>query len=290
MDMILIVLNYNDFGTTEEFLKRTRNFKIIDKIIIVDNCSTDDSFEKLSTYADENIDVIKTDENKGYANGNNYGIRYAVEKYNPKYFIISNPDVILNKEALRAIRDFYESHDEHVGIVSCKMVCNSGVRTRSAWKIPDFIDCILENLFVVRKVLNLRRTTYGEEYFNTKYSEVEVVPGSFFVIKSKVMEEIKLFDEDTFLYGEENILAYKLRNKGYTNYILNEYSYIHNHSISISKSIKSLGKKLDMAYEGRCIYLNKYLKINRIMSVINAITYRVGKFNYLVFSKIMKRR
>ncbi len=290
MDLVLIVLNYNDYETTTKFIDNTKKIRSISKVVVVDNCSTDDSFAELSKYVNDRIDVIRTVENRGYASGNNFGIRYAKQKYNPQYILISNPDVILNEKSINGIIDFLNKELDNIGMVSCKMICDSKIRTRHGWKLPKYSDCILENLILLKRVLNLKKTSYPDDYFKKEYSQVDVIPGSFFVISQKVMNEIGMFDEDTFLYGEENIISYKLKDKGYKNYILNDFSYIHNHSVSISKSISSLGKKLDMAYEGRCIYLNKYLKIKKCKKIINYVTYRIGKFNYLTYNKIVKRR
>lgn len=64
------------------------NYEEICKIIVVDNCSNDNSFEKLSLIKNYKFDLIKTDKNEGYAYRNNFGIKYAKEKYNLKFFII----------------------------------------------------------------------------------------------------------------------------------------------------------------------------------------------------------
>ncbi len=287
MNLAVVVLNYNDSQTTIEFINNARQIQSIDKIIIVDNASTDDSWNVLKKYSCEKIDVIKSEKNCGYAAGNNIGIKYAIKKYQAKYVAVANPDVILNENAVYETINYLTSNSK-TGAVSCKMECKSKIRTRDAWILPDFWDCILENLILLKRILNLKRTSYKS--FEGKVSYVEVLPGSFFVMAAEVWENIDYFDEDTFLYGEENILAYKLKKEGYKTVLLNDCNYIHNHSVSISKSIKSIGKKLDMAYDGRCIYLDKYLKINRMQRLINVITYKVGKINYLLVQRLLKNK
>lgn len=42
----LVVLNYNDSDTVIEYIKRIMEYKIFDHIVIVDNCSTDNSIDK----------------------------------------------------------------------------------------------------------------------------------------------------------------------------------------------------------------------------------------------------
>ncbi len=50
-----VVLNFNDSKTTIELLNRMKNMKSIDVIVVVDNCSTDDSFSVLKQYTSKKI-------------------------------------------------------------------------------------------------------------------------------------------------------------------------------------------------------------------------------------------
>ena len=48
-----VILNYNDAQTTIKLTESWKNSKVIRNIIIVDNCSTDDSWEKLGEFKEE---------------------------------------------------------------------------------------------------------------------------------------------------------------------------------------------------------------------------------------------
>ena len=48
--------------------------------------------------------------------------------------------------------------------------------------------------------------------------------------------------KNTFLYYEENILATKLKRKGYQVAICNQVTIIHDHSVSIDKSVSYIHK------------------------------------------------
>lgn len=58
-----VVLNFNDSKTTIELLNRMKNMKSIDVIVVVDNCSTDDSFSVLKQYTSKKIQVIQSEKN-----------------------------------------------------------------------------------------------------------------------------------------------------------------------------------------------------------------------------------
>ena len=102
-----IILNYNDAETAAGLAEELKESRLIDDILLVDNCSTDDSWEKfkkleLGWKKEEKEDkedilpslwLIRTDENGGYGSGNQAGIDYAMEYLEPDYIIIANPDV-----------------------------------------------------------------------------------------------------------------------------------------------------------------------------------------------------
>lgn len=284
----LIVLNYNDYETTEKYIKTVREYDVLDKIVVVDNCSTDNSFEKLLQFASSKIDVIKTDSNKGYASGNNYGFYHIVKNYKMDYVIISNPDVEFAAEIVDVMINQMKQ-SSNIGMISCKMNCTSGINTPIAWKIPRYWDCVLENLIILKKIIG-NRLEYKESHFNNQLCVVDVIPGSFFMMPVDVFKEVEGFDESTFLYYEENMLAYKLLERGYKEYIIGDKEYIHRHSISINKNINSVKRRLQIAYESRCIYCKKYLKVGKAKQFILKVTFKIGLFNYLFALKILNKQ
>ena len=56
----IIILNYNDYETTYDMLNRIKKFKEIDIIVVVDNMSLDNSYERLKKIENEKIKVISS--------------------------------------------------------------------------------------------------------------------------------------------------------------------------------------------------------------------------------------
>ena len=86
-----VILNYNDSDETLQLCNKIKNYSSIYKIVVVDNLSTDNSFEKLKKIEGNKIDVILSDKNGGYSYGNNYGAFYLIDKYKIDILFISNP-------------------------------------------------------------------------------------------------------------------------------------------------------------------------------------------------------
>lgn len=286
MSIALIVLNYNDYETTIKYINFVKKYNFIDNVIIVDNCSTNNSYEKLKKYESEKIDIIKSDKNGGYAYGNNYGIRYAKEKYRPDYLIISNPDVFFKEDIIKKMKNFIkENTDMKIGIISPTVINNQNSSMPIAWKIPGYWENISSMSIILNKLMS-KKVQYNNNYFTGEFSFVDVIPGSFFMIKSDVFYEINLFDENTFLYGEENILAHKLYKKGYKNVILNKIFYNHEHSTTIDKSFNSLVDKYTILYKSLRYYNKEYLKTGMFKDALFFIFFKVGNFEKRMISLI----
>lgn len=284
---VLIVLNYNDCKTTLSFLEKIKNVTSIDKVVVVDNCSTDNSFKELEKCVSERIDVIKTESNGGYAKGNNYGIFYAIKEYNPSVIFVSNPDVEFDDKAVSKMIN-YLIDKRNIGAVTCRMNCTSGIYMPVAWKLPRYRDCLKENLILLKRILG-DKTAYNEKYLNSsQIVKVDVVPGSMFAIRSEVFKEIQGFDERTFLYGEENLLAAKLKRNGYQSWLITDEEYIHAHSVSINKSYRSVYKRLKMGLDSRVIYCRDVLNVGAIRIGFLYLTFYIGSLNYILLTTIIR--
>lgn len=285
----IVILNYNDYESTSTIIDKIHGYNTIDNIVVVDNMSKDDSFDKLlKVYGQrDKLHIIRTDKNGGYAYGNHWGCMYAINKLCSAYITIANPDVYFTEEVLRKQLDFLAHHND-AGAVTSRMVCKSGIDLPVAWKTPRYRDCLLENLMILRKLVG-DRTRYSDSYLKQETVQVDALPGSFFSISSEAYLAVSGFDLNTFLYYEENILAKKLRDKGYRNYLLGMDSYDHMHSVSINNSFRSVGKKLKIAYKSREYYVSEYLKVNSLALAVLRITFYVGLVDYSIVNFIRSK-
>lgn len=108
---------------------------------------------------------------------------------------------------------------------------------RSSWKIRmpgiDMINSSRLNEVLFYKWF--RNGEYKEEDYKKSRLEVECVSGAFFVIKYSLLKKVGYFDENVFLFYEEDILASKLKKLGYKEISLNNINFKHFESQSINK-------------------------------------------------------
>ena len=105
----IIILNWNGFEMTRDCLNSLAqiNYKNY-KIILIDNGSHDGSVDKLkSQFTGSCLDIIALDINLGFTGGNNIGIEYCQNKYNPDYYLLLNNDTVVDKFFLKEMVDAF---------------------------------------------------------------------------------------------------------------------------------------------------------------------------------------
>ena len=108
------------------------------------------------------------------------------------------------------------------------------------------------------------KLNYNYESFDKGLNEVDVISGCFFIIRLSALEKINYFDENLFLYYEENTIFYRLKKFNYKVYIDRDVTIMHNHSITINKNI-NYKDKLKILKKSQEYYYSKVLKTNKFM-------------------------
>lgn len=270
----VVILNYNDAETAIELLNYIKNYKTIDRIVVVDNLSSDNSYCKLKHYENHKIDIIQSNRNGGYAYGNNLGAFYLINKYDVDILFIANPDVKFDEEFVIGISKNLSDEKSNIVAATGRNI-NEGENFCEIYPTPnsyfrDLLQCtiLLQKIFK-RKFLRLKP--------NMGVIIVEILLGALFAIKSNVFFEIGGFDENTFLYKEEEILAIKLKEKNYQMAINTQYSYIHKESVSINKCIDYYQKR-KILYNSLLYYYKNYKKISKIKYLILKVAIAYGLF------------
>ena len=102
----------------------------------------------------------------------------------------------------------------------------------------------------------MKKILYVSRYYNIDFSKVDVVSGCFFLIRKDIFEQIGYFDENIFLYYEENIIAKKISNLNMNIVVNNKVRVIHNHSVSINKTYNKINKFKILAKSQRYYHKN----------------------------------
>lgn len=237
MDLSIIIPSFN----TKELLKQclrsvtrdqqsatskkptTDHRLLVTEIIVVDNGSTDGSAEMMEKLIEKNelIKLIKNNKNLGFAKAVNQGIRKA----QGKYLLLLNSDIVVQKDALRAMIDFAETHSL-VGAIGGKLFNPDGSIQASVYHFPSVVRAIKEFWL-------------NQEHTYQKYAPqakgpaaVEAVIGAAMLIPRKIFEKVGFFDERYFMYFEDLDYCRRVKKAGYKTYYLPTAKFIHRHGAS----------------------------------------------------------
>lgn len=221
----VIILNYNNYTDTTECVDRIVDDSSLD-IVIVDNDSPDESGERLRCAYNEkqNVTYIESGMNRGYAAGNNVGIRYALSNLDDKYLCILNNDTLPRPKMLFTLAEYLESNPSCgiVGPVILENNSNSEIQSAGA------------NIDLWRGDASPWHS--GELYRSSKEAHsVPYVSGACMMIRSRDIKELGLIPECYFLFYEETEWCLQAKRHGLDVICLWNTSLVHKGSASISK-------------------------------------------------------
>ena len=270
-----LILNYNDYietiGCVDHLIQLDKDDKL--QIVVVDNNSTNDSFERLKDRYNNNsrITLIQSATNGGYSAGNNIGFKYIAKNYsNIKFTILMNPDTRLHgMEDVKKMETALMC-DATLAIVAPIVILNGEVDYKTtAWNVPTTSQILR---------LHCKFLKYSTKQYVSEESEgiayVDAVQGGFFMIRMQALIDIGFLDESVFLYSEEVLLSKDLRNAGYREAVLTDIFFDHNHKNYQRKVILSNRFNQEKnAYKSRYVYCKKYLgkKACRLLKVVHVV-------------------
>lgn len=254
--VLIIILNYNTYNLTLEIIKRLHSIDYNNyDIIVIDNCSPNESGKVLSNYSDRGGYIfIENDKNSGYAAGNNIGLKYAYN-HDYDYSWILNNDVIINDDKVLKKLVYSIKKEKDVSVVGPKIVtaddtvCAPFCRRPTTWRLTFGIG--LEKKYR-KKYIDIPRKVYK-------------VYGCCFLANNKDLNAVNYLDEETFLYCEEDILSERLIRIGKRVFYDPSITVKHNEASSIKTFSKEKEQKMQtIVKHSQDVYFLKYLGYSRL--------------------------
>lgn len=271
-----VILHYISYPTTLACIDSILNNyaqtdEITYDIIVVDNGSPNQSLVELKNHyavsPSSHLHFIKSDTNLGFANGNNLGYQYALQTLKADFVIFANNDTEFHqKEFLSGLvktynsnshpaligPDIYNIHQFHQSpyrdhIITKKEI-NRWIRNRSLWltflrvdrhlHLSDHIS-FFQNYYERRSA-----SARGNSAWNTVQKQV-VLQGACIIATPVFIETFRdyAFYPETFMYCEEDIIAYLCDRKQLHTLYTPELQVLHKEAVSTSLSISSSSEK-----------------------------------------------
>lgn len=208
----------------------------------MDNCSKNNSYEKLSEMYSENnkVKIVKSDENKGFGEGNNLGVLQS--KY--ENILLLNPDIIVLEDSIDKMFKKLIS-DSEIGVIGCKLLNDDLTLQYSCRKFIDFHKFIiartpLGKLFKKKLIEEINDSYLMKDYDHKEEANVDWLMGSCLMLKKEVFNSVGGFTKDFFMYFEDVDLCYKIHKIGKKVLYYPYVSMIHKHEQESKKHINKL--------------------------------------------------
>jgi GT2 family glycosyltransferase len=207
----VIILNYNTFELTCKCISSVyaHTHQVSYEVIVVDNASTEiDPESFLERFP--GIKLIVNATNRGFAGGNNIGIKAALGSF----MVLLNSDAILLNDGISMLVSFLQANHQ-AGAVSGQLQSVDGTTQFSANTFPS-ISKELYSLLRLKYFLpyKISRKVLAKELVEQdKLSETEWVWGTFLCIPKNVIKGFpnQSLQEDFFMYFEDVQWCYYIR-------------------------------------------------------------------------------
>lgn len=275
----IIIVNYHVRDRLFVCIKSilTSKPKVKFEIIVVDNDEEKTIKNELNKKFPQVIYV--PNENKGFGEGNNAGAKHA----KGEYLFFLNPDTVLLNNSIDLLINFLEKK-RHAAVVSPLLFD----KNKNPYKLQGdtelnplraiFVLSFINKIFPENKIY---KDYYLFDWDKKSIKEVDTVPGTAFVIRKKIFENIGGFDEKFFLYFEEFDLCKRVRELGYKIVIIPGAKVLHHWGLS-TRSKPDIEK---IFRESRFYYFKKHFGF--IPAVITELILRINKFHFLLLAIIL---
>ena len=233
--LAVILVNYNGLSDTVECIRSIKQSSVKSKIVVVDNASKqNESLAINELYPD--VQTFRSEQNLGFAGGNNVGIKWAIEnKF--EYIALLNNDTIIESNMLEVLLQ----HASRDSVVVPFMYYYSS--PRKIWFGGGRVNKIKGN---------------PEHFEKEKKGKFfcSFLTGCCFLMHRNIWESVGFLDETYFMYHEDTDYSIRLIQKGFNIMVVPDAKLYH----KVGKSSGNRESAFSIYYNtrNRILILKKY--------------------------------
>ncbi|MDP9902212.1 glycosyltransferase family 2 protein [Variovorax ginsengisoli] len=213
----VVIVNWNGLQFCKDLFEDIS--KISDELflrcIVVDNASSDGSVEFIRENYPK-INLITSNENLGYAKGNNIGLRHCTEDY---VFLLNNDTRIADKDFFKKIISFLEKNPS-IGAMTPTLVLPDGRLQTGACGFDKGLISYVAHFFFLSKIsIKYFPPLYLDQRVciaSGKETLVDWVSGACLVARRDVLVKVGGVPSDYFMYAEDIKLCRNIKQIGYS--------------------------------------------------------------------------
>lgn len=203
----VVILNWNGRQFLEIFLPILIARTPSARLVVADNCSTDDSREYLRDNFPE-VELLVLDDNYGFTGGYNR----ALAQVEAEYFVLLNSDIEVEQGWLEPLVEMMDRNSDVAAIQPKILSFAQKDRFEYAGASGGFIDA-LGYPFCRGRFIGVKTEVDRGQYDDSR--EVFWASGAALMIRSSLYREIGGLDENFFAHMEEIDLCWRLKRAGY---------------------------------------------------------------------------
>ena len=248
IELSIILLSYNTASLTknclESIIKETAE-AINYEIIVFDNASSDETASVIKSLElkHSRVKYIQSNENLGFAKGNNQAVRHA----KGKYLLFLNTDTVVLDNAVAKLSKFYKENESTMHFLGGKLL-NKDLTNQPSCGPFYSLPVVFAALFLKGDYWGLTRSSPD----NLK--KTDWVSGACILTRKDIFFKVGGFDEKIFMYMEEIDLLYRAKKLGFTTYFYPESRFIHFGSASSAVRIHPIIQ----VYKGLIYFYEKH--------------------------------
>ncbi len=182
------------------------------EIVVVDNASNDGSLEAVR-HAYSQVKTIANRANLGFG----VACNQAISASTAPFILLLNSDATITPQSFHALYETI-SANAHCGAAGCRIVNSAGSETTNTRNFLTPFNQALEQAGVMGSINSkyFRRTHNPTRDQNQQDCSVDWIDGACLMIRRAALDEVGLFDEEFFMYSEDEDLCFRLRRHGWT--------------------------------------------------------------------------
>lgn len=287
----IILVNYKNEDKTIAYVQEELSkVSLPHLVVIVNNSAEVLTNNKLVTALDatlitdihtlpkdrKNCFIIPSDENLGFAKGNNLGASFLNKHFNDlEYLLFSNNDIrFVDSDVVDKLKEKLNQLSD-VALIGPNIIGTDGEKQNPV-PFYSFGDYCFRMRFTPFMSLEKKTKRFKLDYSKKATEGIHYkLSGSFFMVKSRDFFNCGMMDPNTFLYAEEMILTERLlRIKKYT-YFFPDVTIVHEHNQTISLFMKEKKRYLQQL-KSDSYYYHTYKGVGLfsiLMGKISLMTY-----------------
>ena len=217
--ILVLLVHYNTPELLPDVLSSIQENKVDLNILIVDNGSSLESYKRVEAIKDPRVTLVRSEENLGFAGGNNFGLQYAKKHFSKiDYVFLLNTDAYCSPDLLYGLSNILLNNP-----VAASVTPRIPTKDGHPWYEGAMID---------KKDGTVASMKFSDTQNRKTYYEVDVFSGCAVLFDFRILLQAGMLNEKLFLYYEEADLSMQLHKMGYKNLYAPQFTVIHDVSYS----------------------------------------------------------